>query len=142
MRLVRGTRLAHFSAAHRLHREDWSDERNADVFGDCSNPNWHGHNYEIEVTVEGPIDPETGFVMDLKRLKELLEERVVRDVDHKNLNTEVPWLGGVNPSTENVTVAIWDRLVDALPAGMRLAKVLLRETPRNWVEYTGESANE
>ncbi len=138
MRLVRATRLAHFSAAHRLHREDWSEERNADVFGDCSNPNWHGHNYELEVTVEGPIDPETGFVMDLKRLKELVEERVVRDVDHKNLNTEVRWLEGVNPSTENVTVAIWDRLVGALPAGMRLAKVLVRETPRNWVEYTGE----
>ena len=108
------------------------------MFGDCSNPNWHGHNYELEVTVEGPLDPDTGFVMDLKRLKELLEQRVVSDVDHKNLNTEVAWLEGVNPSTENVTVAIWSRLVGELPNGVRLAKVMLRETPRNWVEYTGE----
>jgi 6-pyruvoyltetrahydropterin/6-carboxytetrahydropterin synthase len=127
----------HFSAAHRLFRPDWSDERNAEVFGDCSNPNWHGHNYELEVTVEGTVDPATGFVMDLKALKDLVQERVVREVDHKNLNTEVPWLEGVNPSTENVAVAIWGRLADALPTGVRLAKVLLRETPRHWVEYTG-----
>jgi 6-pyruvoyltetrahydropterin/6-carboxytetrahydropterin synthase len=137
MVVVRATRLVHFCAAHRLYRPDWSDERNAEVFGDCANPNWHGHNYEIEITVEGPLDPETGFVMDLKRLKDLLEERVLADVDHKNLNTEVAWLEGVNPSTENVAVAIWDRLVGELPDGVRLAKVLLRETPRNWVEYTG-----
>jgi 6-pyruvoyltetrahydropterin/6-carboxytetrahydropterin synthase len=128
----------HFSAAHRLYRDDWSDERNADVFGDCSNPNWHGHNYELEVTVEGPVDPETGFVMDLKELKELVQQRVVSDVDHKNLNTEVAWLEGLNPSTENVAVAIWGRLVGEMPGRMKLAKVLLRETPRNWVEYTGE----
>jgi 6-pyruvoyltetrahydropterin/6-carboxytetrahydropterin synthase len=138
MAVVRATRLVHFSSAHRLYREDWSEERNAEVFGDCSNPNWHGHNYELEVTVDGPVDPETGFVMDLKRLKELVEARVVSDVDHKNLNTEVAWLGGVNPSTENVAVAIWDRLAEEMPDGIKLAKVLLRETPRNWVEYTGE----
>lgn len=134
---VRASRRLHFSAAHRLYRADWSDERNAVVFGDCSNPNWHGHNYELEVTVEGPVDPETGFVMDLKRLKDLVEERVVAEVDHRNLNLEVPWLEGVIPSTENVAVAIWERLVDRLPAGVRLAKVLLQETPRNSVEYTG-----
>ena len=139
MAVVKATRLVHFSAAHRLYRDDWSDERNADVFGDCSNPHWHGHNYELEVTVEGTVDPETGFVMDLKLLKELVEQRVVADVDHKNLNTEVAWLHGMNPSTENVAVAIWGQLVDGLPQGIRLAKVLLRETPRNWVEYTGES---
>lgn len=135
---VRATRLVHFSAAHRLYREDWTDQRNAEVFGDCSNPHWHGHNYELEVTVAGRVDPDTGFVMDLKRLKELVESRVVSDVDHKNLNTEVAWLAGLNPSTENVAVAIWGRLADGLPEGVRLAKVLLRETPRNWVEYTGE----
>jgi 6-pyruvoyltetrahydropterin/6-carboxytetrahydropterin synthase len=134
---VRASRRVHFSAAHRLFRADWSDERNAAVFGDCSNPNWHGHNYELEVTVEGPVDAETGFVMDLKRLKDLVEERVVADVDHKNLNLEVPWLEGVIPSTENVAVAIWERLVDRLPGSVRLAKVLLQETPRNSVEYTG-----
>jgi 6-pyruvoyltetrahydropterin/6-carboxytetrahydropterin synthase len=138
MAVVRATRKVHFSAAHRLYRADWSDERNAEVFGACSNPNWHGHNYELEVTVEGAVDETTGFVMDLKRLKRLVNERVVDDVDHKNLNTEVAWLEGVNPSTENVAVAIWSRLTDQLPDGVRLAKVLLRETPRNWVEYTGE----
>ena len=137
MAVVRATRRVHFSAAHRLHRSDWSDERNRAVFGDCANPNWHGHNYELDVTVEGPVDPETGFVMDLKHLKELVERRVLADVDHKNLNTEVTWLDGVNPSTENVAVAIWKRLAGELPAGVRLSKVLLQETPRNWVEYTG-----
>ena len=139
MAVVRATRRVHFSAAHRLHRPDWSDERNRAVFGDCANPNWHGHNYELDVTVEGPVDPETGFVMDLKHLKELVERRVLDDVDHKNLNIEVAWLHGINPSTENVAVAIWDRLERVLPAGVRLATVLLRETPRNWVEYTGPS---
>ena len=138
MPVVRAARLVHFSAAHRLYREDWSEERNEQVFGDCSNPNWHGHNYELEVTVEGEVDAETGFVMDLTRLKELVEKHVVSDVDHRNLNIEVAWLEGLNPSTENVAVAIWGRLVDRLPEGVRLAKVALRETPRNWVEYAGE----
>ena len=138
MAVVRATRRVHFSAAHRLYRPDWSDEQNRDVFGDCSNPNWHGHNYELYVTVEGPIDPETGFVMDLKDLKDVLEERVVADVDHRNLNLEVPWLDGLNPTTENLVVAIWHRIVDELPDGVRLARVVLEETPRNSVEYTGE----
>ena len=134
---VRVTRRLHFSAAHRLFREDWSDAQNADVFGDCSNPNWHGHNYEIEVTVAGPVDPETGFVMDLKELRDLVQERVVADVDHRNLNLDVPWMRDVLPSTENVVVAIWNRLKDGLPSGVRLERVLLQETPRNFVEYTG-----
>lgn len=137
MAVVRVTRRAHFSAAHRLHREDWSDERNRAVFGDCSNPNWHGHNYTVDVTVEGPVDPETGFVMDLKALKEALAERVVTDVDHRNLNLEVSWMEGVMPSTENFAVAIWNRLSNALPSGVRLCRVFLRETPNNSVEYTG-----
>ncbi len=134
---VRVTRRVHFSAAHRLFRPDWSDERNAAVFGDCANPNWHGHNYEMDVTVEGPIDPETGFVMDLKILRDALEDRVVRDVDHRNLNVEVPWLAGINPTTENLVVAVWDRIVDVLPADVSLARIVLHETPRNSVEYTG-----
>jgi 6-pyruvoyltetrahydropterin/6-carboxytetrahydropterin synthase len=142
MPTVRATRLLHFSAAHRLFRADWSDERNAEVFGDCANPNWHGHNYALEVTVEGSPDPATGFVLDLKRLKELVQERVIGDVDHKNLNTEVAWLEGINPSTENVVVAMWDRLRDGLPTSVRLAKLVLRETPRNWVEYTGPNGLE
>jgi 6-pyruvoyl tetrahydropterin synthase/QueD family protein len=89
MSIVRATRRVHFSAAHRLHRPEWSDARNTEVFGECANPLWHGHNYELEVTVEGPVDPETGFVMDLKQLRDMLEERVIRDVDHRNLNLQV-----------------------------------------------------
>lgn len=134
---VRVTRRLHFSAAHRLFRLEWSDARNADVFGDCSNPNWHGHNYEVEVTVIGPVDSETGYVMDLKGLRDLVQARVVDDVDHKNLNLDVPWLRDVIPSTENLVVAIWNRLADGLPDGVRLDRVLLQETPRNYVEYTG-----
>lgn len=137
MPVVKATRRVHFSAAHRLYKPDWSDARNAEVFGDCSNPNWHGHNYELDVTVEGAVDPETGFVMDLKELKALLESRVVGDLDHKNLNVEVSWLEGINPTTENLVVAVWDRLVDAMPEGVRLARIVLHETPRNSVEYTG-----
>lgn len=137
MPVVRATRRVHFSSAHRLFREEWSDEKNAEVFGDCSNPNWHGHNYDLFVTVEGPVDPETGFVMDLKALKDVLTARVVADVDHRNLNLEVEWLGNTIPSTENFAVAIWDRIVGALPEGVRLAKVALHETPRHYVEYTG-----
>lgn len=139
MARVRVTRRLHFSAAHRLHKPEWSDERNREVFGDCANANWHGHNYEMDVTVEGPVDPDTGFVMDLKRLKELAAERVIRDVDHRNLNLEVPWLTGVNPTTENLVVAIWNRLRTELPEGVELVRIVLHETPRNSVEYVGEA---
>jgi 6-pyruvoyltetrahydropterin/6-carboxytetrahydropterin synthase len=135
---VRVTRRLHFSAAHRLFRSDWSEARNTEVFGDCSHPNWHGHNYELEVTVAGAVDPETGFVMDLKDLRDLVQSRVVVDVDHRNLNLDVPWMKGVLPSTENFVVAIWNRLEDAMPEGVRLERILLEETPRNFVEYTGE----
>jgi 6-pyruvoyltetrahydropterin/6-carboxytetrahydropterin synthase len=138
MARVRVTRSMHFSAAHRLYRPDWSDQRNAEVFGDCSNPNWHGHNYELDVTVEGEIDPETGYVLDLKRLKALVQERVIRDLDHRNLNVDVPWLEGVNPTTEHLVVAIWMRILPGLPVGVRLVRLVLRETPRNHVEYSGE----
>ena len=138
MPIVRATRRIHFAAAHRLFRPDWSEERNREVFGDCANPNWHGHNYEVDVTVEGPVDPETGYLMDLKRLREVLDERVVRDVDHRNLNVEVPWMADTNPTTENLAVAIWYRVAGALPEGVRLAKVTVYETPRNSVEYSGQ----
>jgi 6-pyruvoyltetrahydropterin/6-carboxytetrahydropterin synthase len=134
---LRVTRRLHFSAAHRLVREDWDAEQNERVFGLCASPNWHGHNYELDVTVEGAVDPETGFVLDLKVLRDLVEERVVRDLDHRNLNLDVPWLAGQNPTTENLVVAIWERLADALPAGIELARLVLWETPRNYVEYTG-----
>jgi len=138
MPTVRATRRVHFSAAHRLYRPDWSDERNAEVFGDCANPNWHGHNYELDVTVEGPVDPATGYVMDLKILRDVIEAQVVKDMDHRNLNVEVPWLRGVNPTTENLVVAIWDRLAGALPDGVSLTRLVLHETPRNAAEYTGD----
>ena len=135
---VRVTRRVHFCAAHRLHRADWSDEKNRSVFGDCANPNWHGHNYEIDVTVEGEIDPETGFVMDLKDLKQAVERRILEDVDHRNLNTEVTWLSGLNPTTENVAVAMWHRISGELPPNVELVRVKLWETPRNYVEYEGQ----
>ena len=135
---VRVTRRVHFSAAHRLHRSDWSEERNRQVFGDCANPNGHGHNYELLVTVEGEVDPETGYVLDLKSLKEIVGERVVADLDHRNLNLDVPWLEGLVPTTENLVVAIWRRLEPALPGGIRLERLVLRETPHNEAEYRGE----
>jgi 6-pyruvoyltetrahydropterin/6-carboxytetrahydropterin synthase len=138
--LVRVTRRLHFNAAHRLYRPDWTDERNAEVFGACANPHWHGHNYEIDVTVEGVISPETGYVMDLGDLKARVNEAVIDQVDHRNLNVEVPWLEGVNPTTENFIVAIWERLRPLLPPGVRLARLVLWETPRNYVEYEGELA--
>jgi 6-pyruvoyltetrahydropterin/6-carboxytetrahydropterin synthase len=135
---VRVTRRLHFSAAHRLHRSDWSDERNREVFGDCANPNWHGHNYELEVTVEGEVDPETGFVMDLKQLRDQVQESVLDDLDHRNLNLEVAWLRGMNPTTENVVVAIWNRLAPRMPDGVGLKRLVLYETPRNHAEYEGD----
>jgi 6-pyruvoyltetrahydropterin/6-carboxytetrahydropterin synthase len=134
---VRVTRRVHFSAAHRLHREDWSEERNRATFGLCASPNWHGHNYDLDVTVEGEIDPETGFVMDLKELRELVEGRVIEEVDHRNLNVDVPWMDGINPTTENLVVRIWARIAERLPKGVRLFRLVLWETPRNYVEYTG-----
>ncbi|HUG40074.1 MAG TPA: 6-carboxytetrahydropterin synthase [Longimicrobiales bacterium] len=138
MARVRVTRRLHFSAAHRLGRPEWSEERNRDVFGLCASPNWHGHNYELDVTVEGAVDPETGFVLDLKELRDLVEERVIDDLDHRNLNLDVPWLEGVNPTTEQLVVGIWRRLAGSLPNESRLVKLVLWETPRNYVEYTGD----
>ena len=135
--IVRVTRGLHFSAAHRLHREDWSDERNEEVFGACSNSEWHGHNYEMDVTVEGPIDPETGFVIDLTELNAIASRSIVDDVDHRNLNTQVDWLRGINPTTENLAVAVWDRIADRLPEGVSLVRLVIRETARNSVEYVG-----
>jgi len=137
---VRATRRVHFNAAHRLFRPDWTDERNREVFGDCSNPHWHGHNYELEITVEGRVDPETGYVLDLKDLKERVHREVVQDVDHRNLNLQVPWLQGINPTSENFVVAIWKRLEGKLPEGVDLQRLVLWETPRNYVEYSRELA--
>ncbi|MDQ3557115.1 MAG: 6-carboxytetrahydropterin synthase [Gemmatimonadota bacterium] len=135
MPTVRVTRRMHFSAAHRLHNPELSDEENQRIFGLCNNPHWHGHNYELDVTVEGPVDPATGYVLDLGRLRDLADE-VIRDLDHRNLNVEVSWLEGVIPSTENLVVALWSRLAPRIPSG-RLVRLVLWETPRNYVEYTG-----
>ena len=137
MARVKVTRRLHFAAAHRLGREEWSQARNREVFGLCSNPNWHGHNYELDVTVEGEIDPETGFVLDLKRLRDVVERYVVDELDHRNLNLDVAWLEGLNPTTENLVVAMWQRLVAHLPAEVTLSRLVLWETPRNYVEYSG-----
>jgi 6-pyruvoyltetrahydropterin/6-carboxytetrahydropterin synthase len=137
MARVRVTRRVHFSAAHRLSNPKFSDAENETLYGLCSNANWHGHNYELDVTVEGEIDPETGYVLDLKRLREITEEAVIDDLDHRNLNLDVNWLDGVIPSTENLVVAIWSRLSPEIPDG-RLVRLVLWETPRNSVEYTGE----
>lgn len=138
MARVRVTRRLHFSAAHKLGREDWDQARNEAVFGLCASPNWHGHNYELDITVEGEVNAETGFVYDLKDLRALVEQRVVDDVDHRNLNVDVPWLSGVNPTTENLVVGIWHRIAGGLPAGVKLVRVGLWETPRNYVEYDGQ----
>lgn len=135
MAVVTVTRRVHFNAAHRLHNPAFSDERNQQVFGLCNNPNYHGHNYELDVSVEGEIDPETGFVANLTDVKRLVEELVVRRLDHRNLNLDVPDLAGFVPTTENLVVTIWRWLDGKLPG--RLTKLVLWETPRNYVEYTG-----
>jgi 6-pyruvoyltetrahydropterin/6-carboxytetrahydropterin synthase len=137
MARVRVTRRLHFSAAHKLERADWTPEKNREVFGLCSSENWHGHNYELDVTVAGEIATETGFVYDLKQLRETVERLVIDDLDHRNLNLDVAWLEAVNPTTENLVVGIWNRLKDELPAGVQLERLVLWETPRNYVEYDG-----
>ncbi len=138
MSRCRVTRRVHFNAAHRLHNPKYSDEWNRATFGVCNNPNWHGHNYDLDLSVEGEIAPDTGYVMDLNHLKALAEERVLRHLDHKNLNLDVPWFADVIPTAENIAVVVWRELRSALPATLSLT-VRLWETPRNWVEYAGEA---
>lgn len=130
-------RKAHFNAAHRLHKEGYSDEENLKVFGKCSNPLYHGHNYELIVTVTGDIDPETGFVMNLDILKKIIKDEVEDYLDHKNLNLEVEEFKKLNPTAENISVVIWNRIRAKLNSKYEL-KVTLFETPRNYVEYWGD----
>ncbi len=137
MPTVRVTRRVHFSAAHRLHSPALSDEENRRIFGLCNSPNWHGHNYELDVTVEGQPDPATGYVVDLGLVREAAEG-VIGDLDHRNLNLDVPWLADTIPSTENLVVAIWERLKPRLPGSGKLVRLVLWETPRNSAEYSGE----
>ena len=130
------TRRVHFNAAHRLWNPAFSEAENERVFGVCTNPNFHGHNYNLDVTVEGDIDPATGYVIDINRLKEIVEECVVRHLDHKNLNLDVPWFRDLNPTAENIAVACWRLLAPAV-APARLARIRLWETDRNYVDYEG-----
>lgn len=133
---VKVSRKAHFNAAHRLYRPDWDDVKNTEVFGLCSNPNFHGHNYELVISVTGEIDQETGFVMDMKLLKDLIKEKIEDELDHKNLNMEIEWFKKVNPTAENIAVYIWDTLRPYIDPAHSL-EVVLYETPRNFVTYSG-----
>ncbi|MFN5249655.1 MAG: 6-carboxytetrahydropterin synthase [Bacteroidia bacterium] len=135
-RIVSVTRVAHFNAAHRLHNPDWSAEKNAEVFGLCNNPSFHGHNYELHLTVRGAVDEGTGYVMDMKEIKDILEAEVLSKFDHRNLNLDVPAFKNVNPTAENIAVVIWDIMRPFVPADFELS-VKLYETPRNYVEFNG-----
>ena len=132
------TRRLSFNAAHRVHNPELSAEENTRLFGKCNNPNWHGHNYVLEVTVAGEPDAKTGYVVDLAELKRVMHERVVDRMDHRNLNVDVDFLEGMMPSTENLCVAIWRQLEEHIPGGGRLHRVRLRETENNAAEYLGE----
>ena len=141
MSMIYITRRERFNAAHKLFRKEWSDEQNLEVFGKCSNPNWHGHNYELYVTVKGKPNVDTGFVMDVKALSELVKEHVIEKVDHRNLNMDVDFLKGQFCSTENLAIGIWQQLAPHLPAEVSLHCIKLYETPRIYVEYFGDSIN-
>src|SRR5215218_6765035 len=132
------TRVEHFNAAHKLYNPAWSCERNEEVFGKCANENWHGHNYELLVTVKGKPSADTGFVMDVKKLSQLIKDEVIEKLDHKNLNLDVEFLAGQFCSTENLSVAIWKQLESHLPPEVQLHSIKLYETPRIFVEYFGE----
>ncbi len=131
------TRVEHFNAAHKLFNPAWDKERNEAVFGKCANENWHGHNYELLVTVKGEVDADTGFLVDVKLLSRLIHEHVLEKLDHKNLNVEVDFLNGKMCSTENLAIGIWEELQPFLPASVQLHCIKLYETPRIYVEYFG-----
>lgn len=131
------SRRAHFNSAHRLYRKDWSDEKNNTVFGKCNNPNYHGHNYELIASVTGDIDPETGFVMDVKILKDIIKTEVEDAFDHKNLNLDVSEFKDLNPTAENIVVVIYKKIKAKLDSNLDL-EVVLYETPRNFVSYSGQ----
>lgn len=133
---VKVSRKAHFNAAHRLFRADWSFDKNDAVFGKCNNPNYHGHNYDLIVSVIGEIDQETGFVMDMKILKDLIKSEIEDEFDHKNLNVELSEFKDLNPTAENIAVVIWNKLRKHIDADKKL-EVVLYETPRNFVTYSG-----
>jgi 6-pyruvoyltetrahydropterin/6-carboxytetrahydropterin synthase len=130
-------RKEHFNAAHRLHNNNWSKEKNAEVFGKCNNPNYHGHNYDLTVKIIGEVDPETGYVIDTKVLSKLIKERVLDRFDHKNLNLDVPEFSNLNPSAENIAIVIYDLLRPHINSTLEL-KIKLYETERNYVKYPVE----
>ena len=135
--MVYVTRRETFNAAHRLYIPNLSDEENLKIFGKCSNPNWHGHNYVLEVVVAGEVNPKTGFVINLRDLKEIVKKYVIEEVDHKNLNLETQFMKGIIPTTENMTIGIWKQLIDKISNG-KLYSVKLSETENNFFEYKGE----
>ena len=130
------SRKAHFNAAHRLYRPDWDNKKNILVFGKCSNKNFHGHNYELIVSVTGDIDPETGYVIDIKYLKDIIKKEIEDYFDHKNLNIELPEFQNLNPTAENIVIVIYNRLFKHMKRDHDL-EVVLFETPRNFVRYSG-----
>jgi 6-pyruvoyltetrahydropterin/6-carboxytetrahydropterin synthase len=131
------TRIEHFNAAHKLYNPGWSRERNEEVFGKCANENWHGHNFELYVTLKGWPDEETGFVFDVKKLSGIVKEHVIELIDHKNLNEDVPFMKGKICSIENLVIGIWNQLEPHLPPQVQLHSLKLYETPRIFVEYFG-----
>jgi 6-pyruvoyltetrahydropterin/6-carboxytetrahydropterin synthase len=137
MPIVTVTRRLRFNAAHRVHNPALSDEENTALYGKCNNPNWHGHNYVLEVSVTGPIDERTGYVIDLGKLRAIVEREVIDQVDHRNMNVDVPMMRGVNPTAENIVVACWRALESRVAPG-RLTRLKLWETENNYVEYAGE----
>jgi len=137
MPMVTVTRRLRFNAAHRLHNPALSDQENRELYGKCNNPNWHGHNYLLEVAVKGEVDERTGYVVDLGELARVVEEYVIEEVDHRNMNVDVPFMRGIIPSTENIIVAIWRRLEPRV-APARLTRLRLWETENNYAEYEGE----
>jgi 6-pyruvoyltetrahydropterin/6-carboxytetrahydropterin synthase len=139
MSMVFITRKERFNAAHRLFRPEYSDEQNLKVFGKCSNPNWHGHNYVLHVTVKGDVSQETGFVVNLKELSRVINEKVILPLDHRNINLEVPFMSGKLASTENLSIAIWQELEREIAAlGATLHCVRVEETENNMAEYFGK----
>lgn len=132
------TRVEHFNAAHRLYNPGWSTEKNEDVFGKCANEHWHGHNYELLVTIKGKINKDTGFLFDAKKLSEIIQVHVLELLDHRNLNMDVDFLRGKMCSTENLAIGIWDQLIPHLPADVSMHCIKLYETSRIYVEYFGE----
>lgn len=132
------TRVEHFNAAHKLYNPAWTKERNDEVFGKCANENWHGHNFELFVTVKGRPDPDTGFIVDAKWLSKLIRDRVIDKLDHRNLNLDVDFMRGKMCSIENLVTGIWQEIVPHMPAGVQLHCLKLVETPRIYVEYFGE----